>query len=310
VITAIIPCLNEEKSIATTIEEIRTASKLVNEIIVVDNGSSDDTINIAKSAKVKVFSEPIRGKGFAFRKGLSLVNAESKLIFLVDGDATYSVDKIDDAARLILNSGFDMVVGQRVDEKTESNPYRFGHRFGNRLLSSFQKIMFRSQIQDSLSGWRMFSRGFALSFQGGASQFELEAELNVHAFHLKTSVANIKVIYRDRKFGSVSKLRTYVDGWRILRRNLGLWRSERPLLAYSAMSIPWLITGVVLLARSLGSYVDTGLVPRFPSLIVSVGSFLIASNLWLAGVILERTNLQRTAFARYVYLQEMLSKSN
>jgi glycosyltransferase involved in cell wall biosynthesis len=309
-ITVIIPCLNEEKSIATTLREIKKSSNLIGEIIVVDNGSTDKTVTVAKNAGATIVHEPIRGKGFAFRKGLSLVNAESKLIFLVDGDATYSVERIDEAADLVLNSGFDMVVGQRVDERSDSNPYRFGHRFGNRFLSALQKIIFRSQIQDSLSGWRMFSRGFALSFQGGASRFELEAELNAHAFHLKTSVANIEVLYRDRKFGSVSKLRTYGDGWRILRRNLGLWRSERPLIAYSIISIPWLITGVVLLTRALGSYVDTGLVPRFPSLIVSVGSFLIASNLWLAGVILERTNLQRTAFARYVYLQETLRKSN
>ena len=94
-ITAIIPCLNEEKSIAITIKEIRESSKLISEIIVVDNGSSDETVKVAKSAKAKVVSEPIRGKGFAFRKGLSLVNAESKLVFLVDGDATYSVDRID-----------------------------------------------------------------------------------------------------------------------------------------------------------------------------------------------------------------------
>lgn len=309
-ITAIIPCLNEEKSIASTVLEIKKASKLVKEIIVVDNGSSDNTVEVARRAGAKIIYEPIRGKGYAFRRGLTAVSSNSKLVFLVDGDSTYSVSKIDDAAELILVSGFDMVVGERVDEGEVSKTYRYGHRIGNRALSTLQRLIFSTPIRDSLSGWRMFSRGFAMSFQGGASSFELEAELNAHAFQLKTSVANIKVGYRERKFGSVSKLRTFEDGWRIFRRNLGLWRSERPLRAYTTMSIPWTLLGIFLLARALESYVDTGLVPKFPSLIVSVGSFLIASNLWIAGVILERTNLQRTAFARYIYMQESLKKNS
>ena len=302
-INVIIPCFNEENSIVETIEEIRSSSNLVTKIIVVDNGSEDLTSVKARSQGAVVIHEPLRGKGFAFRRGLTEIDQDCSLVFLVDGDFTYGINQLNLAAEKINVFGYDMVVGARV-ENEKSSSYRFGHKFGNKLLTQVHNFMFGMKITDSLSGWRLMSRGFALSFSAGASRFELETELNAHAYHLRSAVIELPVLYRDRPQNSFSKLKTYSDGFKILRRNANLWRSERPFIAYSFLSLPWFLSSVALLWRVLTGYLDTGLVPKFPSLIVSIGFFVIGANLWIAGIILERTNLQRVALGRYIYLQE------
>lgn len=308
-INVIIPCLNEELSIEATIRALQSIKNLISQIIVVDNGSSDRTASIAKRCGAKVVFEQTKGKGFAFRRGLTMIEPNCEIVFLIDGDNTYGVEQISRAADLISNYGIDMVVGSRTKTKNETS-YRFGHQFGNRALSYFQNLIFGTNIEDTLSGWRLMSRGFALSFPSGASKFELEAELNSHAFHLSSSVSNLPISYIPRVEGSISKLKTYSDGLRILRRLLNLWRNERPRMAYSFFSIPWLILSAVLFERVLAGYLDSGLVPKFPSLIVAVGSFIICSNFWLAGIILENTNLQRAALARFIFLKESLKINN
>jgi glycosyltransferase involved in cell wall biosynthesis len=307
-ILVLIPCLNEELSIASTIKEIRAASNSIRKIVIIDNGSTDRTAEIALNEGAEVLHEPRKGKGFAFRRGLTSIDKEIKLVFLVDGDGTYAIDKLEKACELVAKQGFDMVVGERSISENSQEAFRFLHKTGNHALTFLQKITFGTEISDALSGWRLMSRGFALSFQGGDTEFELEAELNAHAYRLRASTANVRIDYRERTIGSSSKLRTYSDGWKILKKNLGLWRGERPFRAYSIMSLPWFILGIFLMGRALENFLETGLVPKFPSLIVSIGSFLISLNLWIAGVILERANVQRTAFARNVYLQEMLPK--
>ena len=302
-INVIIPCFNEEHSIEKTIEEINKSSNIVTKIIVVDNASEDSTAIRAQNAGAFVVHEPVRGKGFAFRRGLTEIDQDCRMVFLVDGDYTYGIDQLNLAAEKINVFGYDMVVGARV-ESEKSSSYRFGHKFGNKLLTQVHNVMFGMEISDSLSGWRLMSRGFALSFTAGASRFELETELNAHAYHLRSAVIEVPVLYRDRPQNSISKLNTYSDGFKILRRNANLWRSERPFIAYSILSLPWFLASVALLWRVLTGYLVTGLVPKFPSLIVSVGFFVIGANLWIAGIILERTNLQRIALGRYIYLQE------
>lgn len=306
-INVIIPCFNEEKSIVQTIDEIRDSSNQVSKIIVVDNASKDRTAVWARKAGAVVVHEPLQGKGFAFRRGLTELDPDCSAVFLIDGDSTYGIDQLDEAARLVTSGGYDMIVGERISS-ADAALYRFGHRTGNRIFTRAHNFLFSMQITDSLSGWRLMSRGFAVSFSAGASKFELETELNAHAYHLSASVTSVEVKYRRRPEGSHSKLNTYRDGLKILRRNTNLWRSERPFLAYSVLSLPWFVFSTLLFARVLAGYLETGLVPKFPSLIVSMGAFVIGANLWIAGIILERTNLQRVALARYIYLQESLRR--
>lgn len=239
------------------------------------------------------------------RRAFASLPKDTEVVFIVDGDDTYGIENLGKAINLVLISGFDMVVGARkiVDmtnfsRKTE---FRIGHSFGNSILSYVFRKLFSINISDTLSGWRVLSRSFVDSFPGGDSAFEIEAELNAHAFTLSAAVCEVPVEYVGRLDGSNSKLRTYRDGWLILRRNFRLYKSERPMLAYSLLSAPWILVSGILLLRVLNTYFETGLVPQFPSLIAAVGGFIVSCNLWVTGMILERVRLQRVALARFAY---------
>ena len=303
-VVAIIPCFNEELSIANTIRSIRSANNKL-EIIVVDNGSTDNTVLIAKKSGARVLREPKKGKGFAVRRAFANLPKEAEIVFIVDGDDTYGIENLGKAIKLVLVDGYDMVVGARKtvnsNDSTRKAEFRIGHSFGNLILSYVFRKLFKIDIADTLSGWRVLSRSFVDSFPGGDSAFEIEAELNAHAFTLSAAVCEVPVDYIGRLDGSNSKLRTYRDGWLILRRNFRLYKSERPMLAYSLLSTPWILISAILLIRVLNTYFETGLVPQFPSLIAAVGGFIVSCNLWVTGMILERVRLQRVALARFAY---------
>ena len=301
--TVIIPCLNEELSIESTIKKIMELP-LKTQIIVVDNGSTDETFSIANNLGVKVLREPKMGKGFAIRRALNNLPKQTNVVFMVDGDDTYEITQFTQAYSLIVEEGYDMVIGKRVSLSIAERQinFRFGHEFGNKMLSYLFNLLFKVKVADTLSGWRAMSIGFADSFAGGDSQFEIEAELNAHIYTINASVKEIPVGYSGRKIGSNSKLRTFRDGWAILRRNFRLYKSERPLIAYSALATPWIITSLISIYIVLSEYFEIGKVPRFPTLIVGVGCFVIAGNLWMTGMILERVRLQRVALARFSYL--------
>ena len=304
-LTVIIPCLNEAHGIKATISEVQKVLPLA-EIVVIDNGSTDRTVEIAKNSGASILKEPSPGKGYAVRRGFSHITNKSNPVLLIDGDATYEIAPISLALKLLLEDGFDMIIGRRVNEldkidEGRKERFRLGHAFGNRVLSFLFRKLFKLDIHDTLSGWRLMSPGFYNSFPGGASGFEIEAELNAHAFTLDAAVKEIPVTYRGRLEDSHSKLRTYSDGLKILRRNFSLFRSERPSLAYGLLAAPWLGVSFYLGQEVLRTYFDTGLVPRFPSLITSVGGFIVAGNLWVTGMILEKVRLHRVALARMIY---------
>jgi len=302
VLTVIIPCFNEELTVGKTIKDIKAAGGKKLRVIVVDNGSTDKTSSVALKHGAEVVTEPMKGKGYAFRRGLLSIDQKTRFIGLIDGDATYDTTSLLTAVKLISDSGYEMVIGNRTPINTFNvDVYRTGHKFGNFLFTKLNRVLFKSDVEDALSGWRVMSKNFALSFFGGNSNFELETELNVHAFRLGVKITNIKVGYKSRPVNSSSKLNTFKDGMLIFMKHLRLWREERPKVAYNIMAIPILIIGGVLFNRSLSNYIDSGIVTHFPSLIVAVGLFIISLSLVLAGIILENNLLVRTQFARFVY---------
>lgn len=314
-LAVIIPCLNEEVSIAKTITKIKLVENDAN-IIVIDNGSIDKTVEEANKAGAKVLHEPKKGKGYAIRRGLNSLPKNTDAVFMVDGDNTYDVSKLREAIDLILNRGYDLVIGVRKTEDNsvlESKEFRFGHSLGNKFLTKLFKFLFKIKISDTLSGWRVMSKGFVDSFPGGDSEFEIEAEINAHAHTINASVVEIPVNYYARDLASQSKLRTYRDGWAIFRRNLRLYKSEKPTIAYNLLASPWFAVSVALIWIVLSGYFQSGLVPKFPSLIAGVGCFIIACNLWVTGMILEKVRLQRVALARFVYMssnRELISSQS
>lgn len=299
----ILPALNEALSITGTVQSIRQVAAGC-DIIVVDNGSTDRTVEIAAELGLKVIHEPNLGKGYAVRRGLAHIEDRHVAVFMVDADDTYSLDSIEDAFNLVVLQGYDMVVGSRVISKNSEGrtpEFKRGHKIGNLTFSLLGNLIHSVGIKDSLSGWRMMSKGFAKSFPGGANGFEIEAELNGHADLLKCAIANIDVAYRGRPTGSASKLKTYKDGFKILRRNLQIFKNDQPFKAFTLLWLPILSVSILLTQRAVAGYLRTGLVEQLPSLITGVSGLIIAGLLWVTGMNLERSKQIRSILARYEY---------
>ena len=299
---AIIPCFNESLSIKETIQSILDVEPNAT-IVVVDNASTDDTASKAKEMGATVLHEPRRGKGLAFRRGLSHIHLNFSSVLMVDGDATYGMESLKAAMDLVEKDGYDMIIGVRTESTSKSRlqQYRRGHVLGNQIISFVFRRFFGIQITDTLSGWRVFSPAFLYSFQGGNSGFELETELNAHVRSINALITERPISYHGRVEGSTSKLSTYRDGWKILRRNIQLVKNERPFLAFSVLASPWLMGALLLMAIVLSDFFKTGLVPRFPSLIAAVGAFAVAAQLGVAGIILERVRLNRIMHLQTLY---------
>ncbi len=303
-ILVLLPCLNESKALGLTIQRILNELPKAR-IVVIDNGSTDDSIEVAKQHGVEVIHEPRMGKGNAFRKGLIAIERDTSAILLLDSDDTYGLENVNLAVESVIFNGFDMVVGRRIPIDTEmpslGNPFRLGHEVGNKLLSTIGQILHPVGIEDTLSGWRVFSPRFLSSFPGGSSGFEVEAELNAHAYLLNASVLNVNIGYRGRAHGSNSKLKTYRDGFRILKTSFRYFRNDRPQLAFTLFSIPWLILSSFFTYRAVIGYLQSGLVAQFPSLIAGTGAFVVSSLLFVTGMILERIKQVRVSNAKFAY---------
>jgi glycosyltransferase involved in cell wall biosynthesis len=303
-VCVILPCHNEEVSLKHTVSQIWNVSKEI-EILVVDNASTDKTSEVALNLGLKVVSENKKGKGFAVRKGFSNLDKTVEIIVLVDADDTYDLSNLKSALSLVSEKGYDMAVGTRVqkdiDFQIRSKAFRQGHKVGNYLLSKLSEILHPSGIKDSLSGYRIFSRNFIDSFTGNASGFEIEAEINAHTSFMNLTVANFDVAYRGRREGSISKLNTYKDGFKILIMNFKIFRTYRPKLSFSILSLAWLGISLCLMTNPITTYFETGLVPRFPSLIAGIGAFIIAVQLWNTGMILDRIKITHLSQCRVAY---------
>jgi len=300
----ILPCFNEELTLPLMIEQIKSISSEI-EILVVDNLSTDATFSVASKLGVRVVRENKKGKGYAVKKGFSNLGTDCQVVVLVDGDDTYDLSNLKQAIKLVDEHGYDMVVGTRVTKVNNSDPrskvFRAGHKTGNYIFSKLSQMLHPSGVIDSLSGFRAFSRNFVESFSGGASEFEIEAELNAHASFIKATVKNIEVAYRGRPAGSVSKLRTYRDGYKILKINFKIFRTYRPRIAYTLLALTWLLISLFLGIEPVKVYFETGLVPKIPSLIASVGAFIVSIQLWNTGMILERVNVAHLSQTRNAY---------
>ena len=268
-------------------------------IYVYDNNSKDRTVQLAREAGAQVRIERRQGKGNVVRRMFADIEADAYV--LVDGDATYHAPSARAMVQCLFDDNLDMVVGCRVHTQQES--YRAGHQFGNAMLTGFVARLFGRTFSDILSGYRVFSRRFVKSFPALSVGFETETELTVHALELRMPVMEIETPYGARPEGSVSKLSTYRDGFRILRLILQLYKHERPLAYFSIVAGVLALLSVALGLPLVFEWLRTGLVPRFPTAILATGIMIMAFLSLTVGLVLETVTRGRQELKRLIYLQ-------
>jgi glycosyltransferase involved in cell wall biosynthesis len=296
-IAVLLPCFNEEGTIEATVAGFRSALPGAT-VYVYDNNSSDRTREVAAKAGAVVGSERQQGKGHVVRRMFADIDAD--VYVMADGDLTYDPAAAPAMVELLLARQLDMVVGTRRHE--EKGAYRGGHMVGNRAFTGLLARLFGRSFNDIFSGYRAFSRRFVKSFPVLSSGFEIETEISVHALELRMPVGEVETRYLARPEGSVSKLSTFGDGWRILRTVATLYRIERPVLFYGAIGALLLIAALLLSIPLVITYIETGLVPRLPTAVLVTGMTIVAVLCFFAGLILDTVTRGRREMRRLAYL--------
>lgn len=296
-IAVILPCYNEAGAIVQTVQDFRRALPAA-DIYVFDNNSADGSYELAANAGAIVRRVAQQGKGHVVRR--MFADVEADIYVMADGDATYEAAAAPRLVAAMLEDNLDMVVGARRSEVEEA--YRRGHRFGNWALTSLLKQLFGRSFTDILTGYRVFSRRFVKSFPVLSAGFEIETEISVHALELAMPVSEIMTVYGARLEGSASKLSTYRDGWRILRTIFTLYRIEKPILFFGIIATLLAVAGIVLATPLIITYIETGLVPRFPTAILVTGLMILATLSGMCGLILDTVVRGRREIRRLAYL--------
>ncbi|MBE6455905.1 MAG: glycosyltransferase [Alphaproteobacteria bacterium] len=297
-IAVLIPCYNEELTIGTVIQDFQ---KYVpnGKIYVYDNNSTDETKRIAAEHGAIVRSECLQGKGNVVRRMFSDVDAD--VYVMIDGDATYDVKSVPELIRILLSENLDMVVGAR--KETEQSCYRSGHRSGNKFLTKTVELFLGQKLTDMLSGLRVFSKRYVKSFPANSAGFEIETELTVYALSRRLPIKEIDTCYYARPEGSFSKLSTYKDGVRILKTIIMLIKEEKPFLFFNLIALFFMLIGIVLIIPVMIEFINTGMVPRFPTAILS-GILMVCSLVsFLIGLVLDSITITRKELSRQNYLK-------
>jgi glycosyltransferase involved in cell wall biosynthesis len=296
-IAVLIPCFNEAVAVPTVIGDFAAALPEAR-IYVYDNNSTDHTVEVASAAGAIVRKQDLQGKGHVIRRMFADVDAD--VYVMVDGDATYDATAARAMIEKLLAEKLDMVVGTRVS--TELEAYRQGHRWGNWLLTDLTGRIFGRTFSDMLSGYRVLSRRFVKSYPAHAGGFEVETELTVHALELHMPVAEHATRYTSRMDGSHSKLHTWRDGWRILMTILKLTKNGKPLFFFGMGAAICSVAAILLALPLLTTYIQTGLVPRFPTAILCSALMVLAGIFVVCGLVLDTVTLGRREHKHLIYL--------
>lgn len=283
-VAVLIPCYNEAKTIRKVVEDYRAALPEA-DIYVYDNNSRDHTDELAKEAGAIVRYEYRQGKGNVIRTMFREIEADCYL--MIDGDDTYPAENAREMVRLVLEKQVDMVVGDRLSATYYTQNKRPFHNLGNRMVKGLVNTFFKGDISDIMTGYRAFSYQFVKSFPVISKGFEIETEMTIHALDKNLSTRSVQVEYRDRPADSPSKLNTYSDGFKVLRTIWRLFKEYRPLSFFGIFAALLGVLGLALFIPVLVEYVRTGLVPRFPTLIVSGVAITLAILMWICGLILD-----------------------
>lgn len=283
-VAVLIPCYNESKTIEKVVRDFRRALPEA-AIYVYDNNSSDGTAEIAANAGAIVRRERMQGKGNVIRRMFREIDADCYV--MADGDDTYPAENAPELVRLVLEEQADMVVGDRLSSTYFTENKRPFHNMGNSLVRASINMLFRSEIKDIMTGYRAFSYAFVKTYPVLSRGFEIETDMSIHAINRNMLVRNVVIDYRDRPDGSVSKLNTYADGAKVLLTIARLFKNYRPFAFFGVISLALALLSTGFMVPVLAEFVATGLVPRFPTLIVCAVTLLAALLLFISGLILS-----------------------
>lgn len=288
-IAVLVPCYNEARTVGKVVSDCKKyldkSADYETQIYVYDNNSTDGTLEVARKAGAVVRREPRQGKGNVIRAMLRDIEADCYL--MIDGDDTYPLDEAEKLCRGVLDDGADMVVGDRLSSTYFKENKRAFHGIGNKLVRFLINHLFRAQIRDMMTGYRALSRDFAKTFPVLSKGFELEVEMTIFALGHNFYIEEMPVQYRDRPEGSESKLNTYSDGFKVVKRIMTLFEEYRPALFFSLVALTFLIVALILGVPVVSEYFATGLVERFPTLIVSGFMLMVSVLMMVCGIILE-----------------------
>lgn len=283
-IAVLIPCYNESKTIEKVVKDYKRVLKDA-DIYVYDNNSTDGTDDLAKKAGAIVKYEYRQGKGNVIRSMFRDIDASCYL--MVDGDDTYPAEDAKKMCDLILEKKADMVIGDRLSSTYFKENKRPFHNLGNRIVRWLINKLFKNNIKDIMTGYRAFSYEFVKTFPVLSKGFEIETEMTIHAVDKNFNLVEMPVTYRDRPSGSVSKLNTYKDGVKVLKTIATLFKEYRPAFFFNIISAILLIISLFMITPVFMEYFKTGLVPRFPTLIVGGVILTVSLLLWICGIILQ-----------------------
>ena len=301
-IAVLIPCYNESRTVEKVVRDFKRALPEAT-IYVYDNNSTDGTAELARKAGAVVRQERMQGKGNVIRRMFREIDADCYI--MTDGDDTYPAEYAPEMVRLVLAEQADMVVGDRLSSTYFTENKRPFHNFGNELVRVSINRLFGSDIKDIMTGYRAFSYAFVKTYPVLAKGFEIETDMTIHAITRNMLVRNVVVDYRDRPTGSVSKLNTYKDGAKVLMTIARMYRNYKPFAFFGILALLLLVVSLLFFLPVLFEYFATGLVPRFPTLIVCMFTLMAALQLFVAGLILS--TLQERDKRRFEFQLQQVS---
>ncbi len=297
-IAVVVPCLDEQHAIGEVVRDFREQLPGAT-VYVYDNGSTDATATAADAAGAVVRHEPDRGKGNVVRR--MFADIEADVYVMVDGDGTYDASAAPDMVATLIEHNLDMVVGARTNHVAQA--YRRGHQIGNRFFGWLHRVLFSSEFDDVFSGYRVMSRRLVKSFPTTSSGFEIEAELSAHALDVRAPSREVLTAYGARGEDSVSKLRTYRDGLRILLRSVLFYKELFPGRFFGALFALFGFAGLLAAFPVIQQYADTGEVLRLPLAVLAASLEIVAFVCMVAGVILDSIARRHRELKRLHYLQ-------
>lgn len=280
-IAVIIPCFNEEKTVGKVINDFRQCMPEA-VIYVYDNNSTDNTAEIALKCGAIVRHEYVQGKGNVIRRMFRDIDAECYI--MTDGDDTYPAEYASQMAQLVLKQHVDMVVGDRLSSTYFSENKRPFHNFGNSLVRKSINILFHNDIKDIMTGYRAFSYEFAKTFPILSTGFEIETEMSIHAVDKNMYVENVVIDYRDRPEGSESKLNTYSDGFKVIKTIIKMYRTYKPMGFFGIIAALLAMLSIIFVVPVFRTFLITGVVPKYPTLIVCGFTMIAAIQSFFAGL--------------------------